>query len=71
MPDALLFVLTCSVQAIWIQMCRDKVVSVTVSEVSVNVQREKIYLKDFNLTGSGRTSNKDPVVVTSVPGGEC
>ena len=34
----------------------------------MNVQREKICLRDFYLTGSGRASNKDPVVVTSLPG---
>jgi hypothetical protein len=43
-------------------------VSLTMSDVSVNVQREKICLRDICLTGIGRTSNKDSVVVTSLLG---
>jgi len=42
MPYNLQFVLACSLQAILIQIwCRDNVVSVTVSNVSVKAQREK------------------------------
>ena len=68
-PYTLQFVLACSLQAIWIQiLCRDNVVHVTMSDVCVKVQREKICLRDFYLTGSGRASNKDPFVVTSLPG---